>query len=209
MPLAIPRRPARRAPLAIALWVLTVLLALFFTMMGVPKVLGREVGPRGSPRGAIPHGSSSWLASLSSAARSCCSCRSWRRLADSCWRSSCSAPLQLISSTVRRLGCWFHSSCLPPSRRSRGPGAKSTERGPSWFNLNNGLTTLVLGDKGQDRVRAVLGVTRVPTVRCAWDYCGLCGFRQATDRHFVPVSLRRAGLFSADQGAGTPSVPSC
>jgi uncharacterized membrane protein YphA (DoxX/SURF4 family) len=41
VPLAIPQLPARRAPLVIALWVLTVLLALFFTMMGVPKVLGQ------------------------------------------------------------------------------------------------------------------------------------------------------------------------
>jgi hypothetical protein len=40
MPLAIPLLRARRTPLAIALWVLTVLLALFFTM-GMPKVLGQ------------------------------------------------------------------------------------------------------------------------------------------------------------------------
>ena len=41
MPVAIPRAPARRTPLAIAPWILSVLLALFFTMMGVPKVLGQ------------------------------------------------------------------------------------------------------------------------------------------------------------------------
>ncbi len=41
MSLATPLTTARRTPLAIALWVLTVLLALFFTMMGMPKVLGQ------------------------------------------------------------------------------------------------------------------------------------------------------------------------
>ena len=41
MSLATPLTTARKTPLAIALWVLTVLLALFFTMMGVPKVLGQ------------------------------------------------------------------------------------------------------------------------------------------------------------------------
>ena len=61
---------------------------------------------------------------------------------------------------------------------------------------------LVLGDKGQDRFRAILGITHVPTVRCAGNYGGLCGFGQTTDRHFVPVSLRREGLFSAEQEGG-------
>jgi putative oxidoreductase len=40
MTLATPRTAARRTTVAIALWTVTVLLAVFFTMMGLPKLLG-------------------------------------------------------------------------------------------------------------------------------------------------------------------------
>lgn len=41
MTLATPLTPARRKPLAVALWTITVLLTFFFTMMGMPKLLGQ------------------------------------------------------------------------------------------------------------------------------------------------------------------------
>ncbi len=40
MTLATPRTATRRTTIAIALWAVTVLLAVFFTMMGLPKLLG-------------------------------------------------------------------------------------------------------------------------------------------------------------------------
>jgi putative oxidoreductase len=40
MTLATPRTAARRTTMAIALWTATLLLAVFFTMMGLPKLLG-------------------------------------------------------------------------------------------------------------------------------------------------------------------------
>ena len=40
MTLATPRTAARRTTMAIALWTATVLLAVFFTMMGLRKLLG-------------------------------------------------------------------------------------------------------------------------------------------------------------------------
>jgi putative oxidoreductase len=40
MTLATPRTAARRTTMVIVLWTVTVLLAVFFTMMGLPKLLG-------------------------------------------------------------------------------------------------------------------------------------------------------------------------
>src|SRR5262245_27685764 len=70
-----------------------------------------------------------------------------------------------------------------------------------------GTRMLVLGDKGQDGFRAVLGVSREPTVRCARNYCSRCRLGQAPDGHLVPVSPHRVCFISSDEEGGDAERP--
>src|SRR5262245_53318498 len=66
---------------------------------------------------------------------------------------------------------------------------------------------LVLGDKGQDGFRAVRGISREPTVRCAGNYRSRCRLGQAPDGHLVPVSPHRVCFFSSYQEGGYAERP--